>query len=143
MSNPKRLYGSGKVGAIVVLDYVSLGEKNPFAQYAQPAFFTIEARSPTPGSSLYTLKDSTGALISSSYEPPHGDISSYLMEVTEWWAWHAARAEKEKAYSEQIIETLRTKFNLLREILIAQGVRVVSSATETELRRQGIPIEQK
>lgn len=134
-----RLYSKGRVGMVVVLDYVSLPKDDPFAKYQQPAFFTIvEDLSPEDRfNGVYVLRDSEGNLVRD--ELPKGrfesTIASYLAEVSVWWAWVAARNAQSIARRDATINDLSIRCSVLKEVMQNQGVRVV---TEEQAKTLGI-----
>lgn len=135
-----RLYSNGRVGMIVVLDSVFLGSDSPFAKYQQPAFFTIvEDQTPEPRyQGIYVLRDSDGNMIRTQAEDDvRGDqsISPYLAEVSKWAAWMKNKVEGDRQIQDRKISTLRDRQELLKEILVAQGVRVV---TDEQAKALGI-----
>ena len=120
---PSRIYGTGKIGAMVVLDHVGLSRGNPFYEYPQPAFFTIDAVGPgaNPGDyPAYILRDTAGKRIMTD-----GSIAGYLYQVDEWSAWRQSQFEETVASQDRALSTLRDRLTLLKDILTAQGVRVV------------------
>lgn len=132
MDNLTRIYSSGKVGMVVVLDHVHLSSDSPFAGYKQPAFFTIvEDRTPeTRFQGVYLLRDSAGNLIpsqeGSDTDKCSGSISSYLIEVTEWLRWRDENTTKAIATRDAAIRDLKAKLSVLKEVMENQGVRVVT-----------------
>ena len=133
MESLKHLYGAGRVGMIVVLDHVSLSITDPFVKYQQPAFFTIvEDLSPeNRRNGIYVLRDSEGNLIKTqagdSTEPSTDSICYYLSEVSDWSRWNTARTREAVATRDATIYNLQVRVGTLREVLVEQGFRVITS----------------
>lgn len=132
MSEPKRLYGGGSVGMIVVLDSISLEPENPFAKYSQPAFFTI-VEDLTPERRFngdYVLQDSTGNRIRTVADPNDrsgSNVSSYLTEVNVWAAWKAETHAKAIETRDQRIERGLVRVAILKDVLVEQGFRLITT----------------
>ena len=124
-TEPRRIHGNGTVGMMVVLDHVSMSPDEPFSHYRLPAFFTLtgSAREETPGyHAVYVMRDTGGNTVSTQ-----GSIPSYLIEVDDWQKWRSNR--EDQTHSDQIrkITTLRDRLELLKEIMMGQGVRVITN----------------
>lgn len=127
------IYSNGKKGDIVVLDNVIMSDI-PLSNYRQPAFFAIvEVKWQSDNSRddkdmLYVLKDMFGKEFSVNV-----DAGWWLVELTTW-----AKA-KEKYYTDKFNEEhLRTEklyhqIEILKDILIHQGIRIVSEEQLKEL----------
>lgn len=124
--DPTRLYSAGTVGMMVVLDHVCMSPSETFGQYPHPAFFTITEAPPseTPGfNAVYTLRDTKGNTVSTK----GSSVSNYLIEVDVWQKWRANREDQTHADQIRKISTLRDRMELLKEILVGQGFRVISN----------------
>lgn len=131
MKEPDRLYGHGTIGMMVVLDHVHLSIQDPLVKYAQPAFFTIvELPLSDPGfDSYYVLRDTAGNEVSTKGH----STANYLYKVDEWAAWRAAQAEQSHVHQVRTISTLRDRLELLKEILVEQGFRVITTEQAEKL----------
>lgn len=116
---------------MVVLDHVSMSPGEPFSHYRLPAFFTILeiTREETAGyHAVYTMRDTGGNTVSTQ-----GSIPSYLIEVDEWETWRTNREDQTHADQSRKISTLRDRLELLKEIMMGQGVRVISNEQAEKL----------
>jgi len=133
------IFDKGKVNDIVVLDNVTFGKENIFAKYKklakyeQPAFFTIVAavQLSTEDEKFmsYTLRDSQGI----EFDVRQPDSGWLLVEVNNW-AKNKEECYKDSIYNEQVkINKLSHQNEILKEILIKQGIRIVSQAQAKDL----------
>lgn len=110
---------------MVVLDHVSMSPSETFGNYPQPAFFTITEAPPseTPGfNPVYTLRDTAGHIVSTR----GSSVSSYLIKVDDWQEWRSTRTDEIQAQLARVNARLLDRVDLLKEILVAQGVRVIT-----------------
>lgn len=132
----KPIYGHGYVGQIVIFDHVSYGEKpdlvrDPIAAYPQPYPFTIVEK--VEGSDgYYVISDSKGNLIKLQTEH-FGASFAYLYDAIELLEWRKGHEKEQIARKERKIQQLEGNLALLKSILIAQGIRVVSNETAKQL----------
>lgn len=118
------IYSGGVVGQVVILDHVSFGdnpdpEVYPLGKYLQPYAFTIVGI--TEEEDCYLLRDADGVEVKSH-------DGAYLFDAKEWLTWSEGRREYQLWEKADEISILNAKLNLLKEILIAQGVKVVTQA---------------
>ena len=142
----KRIRGTAAVGDILVLDHVSLGTDDPLHRYTgRAAFFTVtevrqvqEHTPPGDVGTTYTLRDTAGVEIQTAVEPFGGGVN-YLIAVEDWREWKNQQEEKKRKALEERIRTLSDREAVLREVLTAQGVRVVTEpqAVALGIKRPG------
>lgn len=122
------IYDKGEKGDIVVLDNVALSESE-LSSYAQPAFFTI-VEVKCGSDVVYVLKDMFGKEFTAGI-----DDGWWLVELTAWVK------NKEKYHTDMLdrehlkVERLSHQIEILKDILINQGIRIVS---EKQLKDLGI-----
>lgn len=130
----------GVQGQLVVLDHVSYGENPdleecPLAVYPQPSFFTIvEVRklSDKDHDVFYALQDSRGRVISlTPVSMPCTD--PYLYDLATWAMFHHDREVEMERRKDGRIKLLESHLDLLKAILVAQGVRVITEAQAAQL----------
>lgn len=99
--------------------------KYPLSQYPCPSIFTIvEKQEGKDG--YYVLSDTNGNRIKLQDD-------SYLYDAQEWLTWNAMN-EKEKLFHKQKkIEQLEDHVELLKDILIKQGIHIVTEAQSKDL----------
>jgi hypothetical protein len=123
------IYGNGKVGQIVVLANVSFGQnpdfaEKPLAAYTQPAFFTIKERRVVGEHGYeYDLVDKTGKVITVNGE--HTD-NWWLYDADEWGQWQIGHFNEKVERKDGEIKRLTLQRDLLKSILVAQGIRIVT-----------------
>ncbi len=124
------IYGEGREGQIVVLDSVSFKESNsPLAEYAQPAFFHVVSQT----DDYCMLRDLEGCTV----ELKGADLGSvvYLYDLKEWASWTTGKAANKLRQRNIQIGNLLLKLDLLKDILIRQGTKIV---TESEAKKLGL-----
>lgn len=142
----KRIWDTAQVGDIVVLDHISLNANDPLAPYmGAPAFFTVvkvqRDREVTPRErtvTTYTLRDTKG-VETTTERGSFGCGGGYLIRVDDWREWKAAREKEKREKMEAELKRLLHREEVLREVLTAQGVRVLteSQATALGIKRPG------
>ena len=130
---------SGKVGQSVIYgDRVDWGVnpdpiKYPLSQYPSPSLFTIlEKKEDEYGYGYYVLSDANGNRIKLQ------DIfkrasSSHLYDAQEWLTWNALHEKEKLSRKQRKIEQLEGHVELLKDILIKQGTRIVTQAQAKDL----------
>jgi len=120
----KAISSNGKVGQVVVLTHVVLSEENIFYKYPQPALFTIKEKIEGKDG-FYMLLDSKNELIK-WHEDFYGAYSYYLYDAQEWALF--VKDEQEQKRKDFICKCsdLEKSIELLKSILIAQGVKLVT-----------------
>ena len=138
-NQPRLIHDQGQPGQIVVLDHISPESLpgGPYNGYSQPAFFNLIERT-VPGDGrnnkvLYTLRDSNGKTL--TVEGSGGGPGGYLIPVEGWVAWKAATSAMRSITQDAKVHDLQVQVGILREILISQGIRVVS---DTQAEKLGI-----
>ncbi len=128
------IYGKGRVGQMVVLDNVQLHHTCPLVKYPQPHVFTIaEKIGGGEREDIYILVDQDGNRVlgeGSQYGEGYG---GHLYDLVEWVTWMTERTKEKLARKERKIALLEAHLQLLKDILIKQGVRVVSQETAKQL----------
>jgi len=120
------IFKNGRVGQCVVLTNVGYSpdadlEVNPLAGYAQPAIFTIIGKT----EHAYTLKDTNGKIFVVA-DRSFGASCAYLYDAQQWAQWCKAHEAEKLARKQNKIEQLEAQVDLLKSILIKQGIRVVT-----------------
>lgn len=124
------IYSRGKEGqAVIYGENVNWGEnpnpiKNPLSQYLYLSIFTIVKKN----NENYILKDAAGELIKVSYSD-----ASWLYDAQEWLLFNEARKKIRAANSKKKIEQLEDRLDLLKDILIKQGIHIVTEAQAKKL----------
>ena len=59
--------------------------------------------------------------------------SSYIFDAQEWLTWNAMREKEKFSRKQRKIEQLEGHVDLLKDILVKQGVRVVTEEQAKEL----------
>lgn len=76
----------------------------------------------------YTLRDSSGNIIKVNF----GD-ACYLYDSQEWVKWKERNSTEYKNLSEANIKCLEEKIELLKDILVKQGIRIVTQEHANKL----------
>ena len=131
------IYQNGRIGQMVVLDYVSYGEnpdfsKYPLAKYSHPSVFTIVEKVEGTTDGYYVVRDEEGNLVRLHNEWS-GASEASLYDFRHWNEWRTVREEEERNRRDRAIETLKDRVDLLKKILVEQGFRVVSEKQAKEL----------
>ena len=127
----RAIYSKGEVGQIVILDGVSFGEnpdteKNPLSRYPLRTIFTIVKKDfKDAWNYSYELKDAKGGhfvLIGGE----SGSCTCYLYDLAEWIKFQEESEKEHRARKDAKITLLESQVALLKDILIKQGVRIVT-----------------
>ena len=122
------IYYKGQVGQMVIFgEQVTWGRmKPPLSAYKAPSLFTIVEKE--EGENGYCiLKDTTGNLI--KLQGSHYSTSTrFLYDAQEWLSWNRMREKEALSEKNREIERLEGHIALLKDILINQGIRVVTEA---------------
>lgn len=121
MDKPKAIYNTAKVGDIVVLDKVGFIDNHPLAQFAQPAFFVVTVFRPESQSARYTAHASDGERVNIS-----SDDAWWFFQVRDWWTWTKATHDESIRDHKVLATRLTTERDVLKSVLVAQGVRIVT-----------------
>jgi len=131
----KPLGNRARAGQVVIMDHVQWDDPNleqyPLALYPCPSIFTITEKTAdrNPG---FMLMDGQNNLI---WIP--GDRAwktmSHLYDAAEWSAWIKAYAAHKLAAKNRKIEQLLSQTDLLKEILVRQGIHIVTQEKAKEL----------
>lgn len=131
------IYSKGKVGQTVILGQrVDWGVNPdptiyPLAQYPCPSIFTIvEKHEGEDG--YYLLSDANGNCIT-LHNKFYGACESYLYDAQEWLTWNAMHEKYKLSCKQRKIEQLEGHVELLKDILIKQGVHIVTEAQAKDL----------
>ncbi len=131
------IYGKGKVGQTVIFGQrVNWGvtpdtTKYPLSKYPCPSIFTIVERKEGKDG-YYILSDANGNRIKLQDEF-HGTSESYLYDAQEWLTWNAMHEMEKLSRKQRKIAQLEGIVELLKDILIKQGVRIVTEAQAKDL----------
>lgn len=133
------IYDKGNVGQMVILGEVDSWDlilnpiRYPLSQYPCPSIFTIvEKHNGKDG--YYILRDNEGNYIKLQDEY-YGAYENYLYDAQEWLTWNNMLDEEDFSNTQKEIEQLECQLELLKDILIKQGIRIV---TETQAKQLGI-----
>lgn len=134
---------TGKVGQLVVYakhyDCPTPTKCYPLSMYPCPSIFTIVELGSSPcWLEGYTLSDSKGNHI---YLPMHE--GSYIFDAQEWLTWNAMREKEKFSRKQRKIEQLEGHVDLLKDILIKQGVRVVTEEQARVLNIEEVSVDSK
>ena len=131
------IHSSGQIGqSVIYCENVDWGkdpdpESRPLSQYTPPAIFRITSK--VPGDEgYYVLTDSDGNIIRARYSGIC-NTSSYLYDAQEWLTWNAGRNAEKFSRKERKIEHLQGQVDLLKDILVKQGVRIVTQEQANKL----------
>lgn len=126
------IYGKGKVGQMVIFgERVDWGAnpdpvKNPLSQYTCPSIFTIVEKEEGKNG-YYILSDANGNRIKLQDEH-YGASEGYLYDAQEWLTWINMYEKYKRSLRQEEINQLKDHEKLLKDILIKQGVRIVTEA---------------
>ncbi len=134
----EEICGRGHIGQVVILDHVSYGEnpdleKYPLAKYVHPYAFTIVEKVEGKDG-YYVVTDAEGNRITLRNRS-YGADGSYLYDANEWLMWNKGYQKDKLTRKEHKIEQLKGNLDLLKDIIIKQGFRVV---TEDQAKTLGI-----
>ncbi len=131
------IYGDGKVGQMVIFGQrVDWGvdpdtTKYPLSQYHCPSIFTIVERKEGKDG-YYVLSDVNGNRIKLQDEF-YGANEEYLYDAQEWLTWSYLHEKEQLSRKQRKIEQLEGHVELLKDILIKQGVHIVTEAQAKDL----------
>lgn len=110
----------GYVGELVIYgkEVDPLDKGNPLTNYSLYSIFTIIAVEKGE-SGYYVLKDHTFNKEFKLQDPYTGGFSNSLFDLTSWIEYQ----NKQLAKKDELIKDLKSKLDLLKEILVEQGVR--------------------
>lgn len=125
------IYGGGRIGQLVVLDHVSYGPnpnpaKYPLSPYTLASVFTITQKVEGKDG-YYVVMDTNGTLIK-LHDENYGASERHLYDAAEWIAWTASYTSEKLRRKDQAIANLTSQRDLMKSILIEQGIRVVTPA---------------
>lgn len=131
------IYGKGEVGQMVIYGERVSWEKTldattpPLSQYACPSIFTIVEKLEGEDG-YYILRDVAGNLIKlqDRYCESSGE---YLYDAQAWLTWNAMKNKEIDIRNEEEIAQLKMQVELLKDILVKQGIRIVTSEQATKL----------
>ena len=131
------IYGKGKVGQMVIYGQRCDWGANPnptiapLSQYPCPSIFTIVEK--VEGKEgYYILRDVNGNLIKLQ-DKWYGASESYLYDAQEWLEWNDMHEKEKFSRKERKIAQLEGHLELLKDILIKQGIRIVTKAQAEDL----------
>jgi len=128
------IYGKGTVGQMVIFGQrVDWGVNpspthHPLSLYSCPSIFTIvEKNEEVLG--YYILSDIKGNRIRVNLS----NDSKYLYDAQEWLNWNDMHEKEKLSRKQRKIEQLEGHVELLKDILIKQGARIVTQAQAEDL----------
>lgn len=103
----------------------------PLAQYPCPSIFTIvEKQEGKDG--YYVLSDANGNRIKVQ-DKFYSASESYLYDAQEWLTWKAMHETEKLSRKQRKIEQLEGHVELMKDILIKQGIHIVTEAQAKDL----------
>lgn len=132
------IYGKGKVGQMVIYGQRCDWGTNPnptiapLSQYPCPSVFTIVEKKEGNLDGYYILSDSKGNRIKIEYFYSSSG-ASVLYDAQEWLTWNDMREKEKFSRKQRKIEQLEGHVELLKDILIKQGARIVTEAQAEDL----------
>ena len=129
------IYGNGRVGQMVIFgERVNWGPKpsptlEPLSPYPCPSIFTIVEIIEEIGKG-YILSDVNGNQIKIMNEYAG---TNYLYDAQEWLTWNAMHEKEKLSRKQRKIEQLEGHIELLKDILIKQGIHIVTQAQVEDL----------
>ncbi len=120
------LYSRGGVGRLVILDSVCFGEKSisPLAKYPLRTIFTIVEKKFTDNWNYsYVLSDKDGNRFVLTRD---SNNTGYIYDLEEWSLFQYEKAQEHQVRKNAKITHLESQVALLKDILIKQGVRVIT-----------------
>ena len=133
------IYSDGRIGQVLILgENVDWGKspdykKHPLSKYPYLSVFTIVSICTHPENRHYVLCDSEGK----NFILPLGSSSDvpFLYDIKTWLDFNAIRENEKMSRKQRKIETLESQVDLLKDILVKQGIRIV---TEEQAKALGI-----
>lgn len=132
---------TGVIGQIVILgEKVDWGKipdtkEYPISLYPYLSVFTIINKNTHPSDEYYILRDSEGIALILRFKNS-GNIS-YLYDAQEWLKFNAIREAEKLSRKQRKIEQLEGHVDLLKDILIKQGTRIVTEKQASTLGLKG------
>ena len=129
--------GNGKVGQSVIFGQrVDWGvnpdpTKYPLSQYSCPSIFTIIGKIEGKNG-YYILKDVNGNQFKLRNES-YGAYECNLYDSQEWLEWNDMHEKEKLSRKTRKIAQLENNIELLKDILIKQGILIVTKAQEEDL----------
>ncbi len=134
------IHSKGQIGqSVVYCENVNWGknptpEVSPLSQYTPPAIFKITSK--VPGDEgYYVLTDMDGNIIRARFTGI-SNTSAYLYDMQEWVTWNEGRIAEKLSRKEHKIELLQGQVDLLKNILVQQGIRIVTQEQAEKLGLQ-------
>ena len=127
------IYSKGKVGQLVIygqrVDWGSNPNSRlkPLSQYPYLSIFTIVEKNSDSMDGYYILRDVNDNCIKVQF-PYTFSGSEYLYDLQEWINWNTMHADAKLSRKQRKIEQLEGHVDLLKDILIKQGTRIVTEA---------------
>ena len=132
------IYDKGKVGQMVIYGQrCDWGKKTnptivPLSQYPCPSIFTIMEKKEGDVDGYYILSDFKGNTIKLNYFYSSSG-ANVLYDAQEWLTWTDMREKEKFSLKQRKIERLEGHVELLKDILIKQGARIVTEAQAKNL----------
>jgi hypothetical protein len=117
----RALHDSIEQGQQVILFNVTLSDGDPLSMYVQPAAFRVVSTSTHREGSLVLLDDDGNSVTTTMSK------ASWLYDTTNWGLFQYARQQELLRRKDRKIEQLDGHLSLLKDILIKQGVRVITA----------------
>lgn len=131
------IYKDGLEGQVVIYTGACWGknvepEEHPLCKYPRYSIFTIVSKTDEE-TGYYILKDSKGQKINVDFSD-----ASYLYDAQEWLNLKNDQEKQTLRYKKEEIERLQGHIDLLKDILIKQGIRTI---TEKQAETLGISLK--
>ena len=132
------IYGNGEVGQQVIYGqrYDWGANPNPkiapLSQYPCPSIFTIVEKIEESIGGYYILTDIKGNRIKLEYFFSSSGAGA-LYDAQEWLTWSYMHEKEKISCKQRKIEQLEAQVELLKDVLIKQGTRIVTEAQAQEL----------
>ena len=131
LTNEKQsVHCTAQVGDIVCLYWVTFSTDDPWSKFKLPALFKIEK---VIGNYKYAFQHiETGEIIEDDVSK-YSTYAEYMYRPEDVFDDLQYRRDKEKKYLEESIHRIKIERDLLKQILVAQGTRIVTNEQAQKL----------
>lgn len=124
--------GKVNVGDVVCLYFVTFGENDPRSKFELPALFQIERQI---GNHKYAYRHlATGEVIEDDVSE-YSSLAEYMYRPSDVFDDMKYRRDVERKSHEEAFRKIKGERDLLRQILVDQGIRIV---TEDQAKQLGL-----
>lgn len=130
----------GRVGQVIILgekvdwEKITFNSENPLSNYPYLSVFTIVLKN--EHDEYYVLCDSNNKKFILHWRTLTSNVS-YLYDITTWLEFNATREAQKISRKQRKIEQLEGHVDLLKDILIKQGIRII---TEKQANTLGLNV---